>query len=83
MSLEEHWGILEFENLKGTPWQLKEPRAVVARQTMLAGGEAIPLAIMPNPWRTAHMEVVRAERRVERLGATGGCVACTHLVLGP
>ena len=32
---------------------------------MLAGGEAIPLAIMPNPWRTAHTEVVRAKARRE------------------
>ena len=31
MSLEERWGLVEFENLKGT-WQLKEPRAAGARQ---------------------------------------------------
>ena len=32
MSLEERWGFVEFENLKGV--QLKEPRAAVARQPM-------------------------------------------------
>ena len=59
MSLEERWDPVEFENLIGTLWQLKEPRAGVARQSMLAVGEALPLPM----WRTAQAEVVRAERR--------------------
>ena len=47
-SLEERWDLVEFENLKVTPWQLKEPRAVVARQPMVAGGEAVLLPITPE-----------------------------------
>ena len=38
---------------------LNQPRAVVARQPMLAGGEAVFLPIIPeNPWRTARTEII-------------------------
>ena len=40
-SLEESWDLVEFENLKGTPWQFKEPRAVVLKLPMIAGGKAL------------------------------------------
>ena len=50
-------GPVEFETLKGTSWQLKESRAVVARQPMLAGGGAIPHPIIPEiaVWDTRRM----------------------------
>ena len=51
-SLEERWDVVEFENLKGTPRQLKESKAVAARQPMLAGGEAVPLPIIPRDLET-------------------------------
>ena len=48
MPLEDSWGLVKLWNLKATPWQLKEPRAVVARHLMLAGGEALPLPFQKN-----------------------------------
>ena len=83
MSLEKRWGPVELENLKGTPWQLMEPRAVVARQPMLAGGEAIPLPNIPEIRGDSlkrKLCVLRGD--VERLGAADGCVARTYLIFG-
>ena len=64
MLMEERGRLVEVENLKGTPWQPKEPRAVVARDTMLAGGEVKPLPLI-SKIRGAPLKrkVVRAERR--------------------
>ena len=71
VSLEERWGPVEFENLIGTLWHLKEPRAVVARQSMLAVGEALPLPIIPEIRGGPLKRKLFAPRGdVERLGAT-------------
>ena len=83
MSLEERWRFVECENLKGTPWHLKELRAAVARQPTPAGGEGSTSSDHSrNPWRTAQAGVVCVRGYVERLGATDGCIACTNLILG-
>ena len=53
MSLEERCDLVEFENLKGTPWQLKEGREQWLRDK--------PCLLVERP--TAQTEVVRVERR--------------------
>ena len=83
MSLEEHWGFVEFKNLKGTRWQLKESKAVSARQPMLAGAGATLPPIIPEIRADALKRMLYVARGdVERLEATDGCVACTNLILG-
>ena len=83
MSLEERWGLVEFENLKGAPWQLGKPRPVVARQPVLSGGERVN--DFRSFWKLVENRpklksyVLRGD--VERLVATDGmcCVYQSHL----
>ena len=79
---EERWDPVESENLQGTPWKLKEPRAMFAMRPMLVEKEAIFLPIIPEthgkpPKRKLYL--LRGD--VERPGATGGSISHLATVL--
>ena len=84
MSLEERCDPVECGNLKGTPWQLKGPRKSGCETTHACRWRVHTSSDHSrNPWRyplRRKLYVLRGD--VERLGATDGCVAVTHLILG-
>ena len=83
MSLEERWDSVEFENLQGAPCQLKEPRAVVAKHLVPAGGETVRLPIIPeNHGEPLQRKLYVLRGDVERPGTTDKCLACTNIILG-
>ena len=82
-SLEERWDLVDFKNMMSTPWQLTEPRAVVARQPHSCRRSGCTSSghspKKRNELLKRKLSVLGGD--VERLGATDGCVACTKRIL--